>query len=140
MTNIFHERYCDFVQRLFAKRVAGSDGIMHGAIGAAGEAGEIVAAVLLNEAHAVKALDDAKKHWVYDKPLNKMKLIEEMGDQCFYLVALCNLLGVTLADVIEHNMDKLNRRYPQGYTDQAAIDRADTKPVTIDEASHGDGW
>lgn len=106
-----NENYSDFVRRLFAKKHTGSEGLVHAAMGICGEAGEIG--------------DHIKKNWVYGKELDREKVIEEIGDEMFYIVALCNLLGVTLAHCIEQNYVKLNKRYPDGYSDQAAIARAD---------------
>ena len=103
--------YAMFVGRLFAKRNAGADGFMHAAVGIAGEAGEI--------------LDAVKKRWVYDKPLDFENMIEELGDLEFYMQALRMLLGVSREEIIRHNYEKLNKRYPSGYTDAAAIARAD---------------
>jgi len=103
--------YANFVRRLFAKRNEGADGLLHASIGIAGEAGEIVDAV--------------KKHWVYGKTLDRENVIEEVGDLMFYVQALCNLLGVTITECCGSNIDKLNQRYPEGYTDSAAIARAD---------------
>lgn len=108
------EAYWLFVERLFAKKHTGPDGLMHAAVGMSGEAGEV--------------LDAVKKHWVYGKELDRENLIEELGDSLFYITAMCNLIGVRLADCIAANMDKLNLRYPQGYTDAAAIARADKQP------------
>lgn len=103
--------YRDFVDRLFVKRRAGADGFMHAAAGAAGEGGEI--------------LDIAKKHWVYGKPLDRAHMLEEIGDCLHYLNQLCILLGIRIEDAMAHNVAKLNKRYPSGYTDEAAIERAD---------------
>ena len=103
--------YAAIVRRLFAKRNAGDEGLMHAAIGISGEAGEI--------------LDAIKKHWVYGKPLDREHLIEEIGDTMFYMQALCNMLGTTVAECVVANVEKLNKRYPEGYTDAAAIARAD---------------
>lgn len=103
--------YPAFVRGLFAKRHEGADGLLHASLGIAGEGGEIVDAV--------------KKHWVYGKQLDRENLIEEIGDLLFYTQALCNLLGVTMAECQVANVEKLWRRYPQGYTDAAAIARAD---------------
>lgn len=105
------EPYSSFVARLFSKRHEGMDGFLHAALGMSGEAGEIVDAV--------------KKTWVYGKTLDRENLIEELGDIVFYVVAMCNALGITLSDAIDGNRTKLNKRYPQGYSDAAAIARAD---------------
>jgi hypothetical protein len=70
-------------------------------------------------------LDQGKKMWVYNKNPDLQLLStfhQEVG----------NLLDefATLIDVTDHtlevtNMEKLKKRYPQGYTDQAAQARAD---------------
>lgn len=103
--------YAAFVARLFVKRNEGGDGIMHAAVGIAGEGGEV--------------LDAAKKLWVYSKPLDLGNVIEELGDIEFYMQAMRSLLGISRNEVLAANMAKLNKRYPQGYTDAAAQARAD---------------
>jgi len=106
-----HE-YTEFVRELFAKKNEAADGFMHAAAGNSGEAGEI--------------MDMIKKHWVYGKPIDREKLIEEMGDQLWYFFALMQLVETDLWAVIDANVKKLRKRYPQGYTDTAAIARRDT--------------
>jgi len=106
--------YRNFVARLFVKRNEGVEGLLHAALGIAGEAGEIVDAV--------------KKHWVYGKALDRENLIEEIGDLLFYTQALARLVDVDIDGAIAANVAKLNKRYPAGYTDAAAIARADKAP------------
>lgn len=91
----------------------------HAATGISGEAGEF--------------LDCSKKQWVYGKPLDMANAIEELGDIEFYLAHARMTLGVTRAQVLQANADKLETRYPTGYSDAAAIARADKeKEVTGD--------
>lgn len=85
--------------------------LLHGAVGASGEAGEL--------------LDCIKKSWVYEKPLDMDNIMEEVGDTLFYLQIVCNALGVTLMDMMQMNMNKLKKRYPTGYSNEAALARAD---------------
>lgn len=103
--------YEDFVDRLFQKRRSGEDGLLHAAIGIAGEAGEI--------------LDCVKKSWVYGKEIDRAHLIEELGDLIHYYQMLCLVLNIDADVPVENNIAKLKRRYPNGYSDQAAIARAD---------------
>jgi NTP pyrophosphatase (non-canonical NTP hydrolase) len=105
------QRYAAFVERLVVNKSQGLDGLMHAAVGVAGEAGEI--------------LDAVKKVWVYNKPLDRENLVEELGDIEFYLQQLRNLLGVTREETIHANVAKLNKRYPNGYTDFHAAARLD---------------
>lgn len=105
------ESYQEFVERLFVKRHEGIEGCMHAAIGISGEAGEL--------------LDMVKKSWVYGKPIDRENAIEELGDIEFYMQVMRTRLCVSREAVIEANRDKLELRYPSGYTDEAALRRAD---------------
>lgn len=104
-------RYDQMVLQLFKADTAPGM-LSHAALGIAGEAGELVDAI--------------KKHTIYGKPLDRENVIEELGDLRFYIQAVQNVLGISESDVLQHNANKLSKRY-RGlrYTDQAAIDRAD---------------
>lgn len=109
----YQQPYRRFVDQLFVNKREGTDGLLHMSAGFSGEAGEV--------------LDEVKKHWVYGKPLNREKVIGEMGDAFYYFTGLMLLLGITLQEVIDPNVTKLKKRYPNGYSDQAAIARADAQ-------------
>lgn len=111
MMTLFGLQYAEFVNRLTVKRKGGIDGLLHATIGMSGESGE--------------ALDLVKKTWVYAKPLDVDKLKNELGDTLFYLQFACNELGITLRDLAGINTAKLEARYPNGYSDAAAIARKD---------------
>lgn len=70
-------------------------------------------------------VDAIKKTWIYGKPLDRENVLEESGDLLFYLQALLTECGFTLDDAMTANVAKLRKRYPAGYTDAAAIARAD---------------
>ena len=99
------------------------DDLLHMTLGIAGESGELVDAV--------------KKYWAYGKPLNVNNVIEELGDLLFYIQGMLStvtrqgaLAPETLEDLMITNMDKLSKRYPTGYSDEAAIARADKEEPT----------
>ena len=88
--------------------------VLHMAIGISGEAGE--------------TLDAVKKAVIYRKPLDRVNVVEELGDIEFYMEGLRQGLGSTREEVLEANMAKLNKRYPSGsYTNMDAVIRADKK-------------
>ena len=91
------------------------DNLAHASLGIAGEAGEIVDAV--------------KKLWAYDKPLDVDNVVEEAGDLLFYLLALLDMVGVSLEEVVAGNTAKLAKRYPNGYSNEAAQARADKQQI-----------
>lgn len=85
---------------------------LHMAVGVSGEAGEL--------------LDAVKKYVVYDKPLDRMNVVEELGDLEFYMEGLRAEFGITREETIQANIAKLSKRYHSGgYTDSQAQARAD---------------
>ncbi|UCV26717.1 nucleoside triphosphate pyrophosphohydrolase family protein [Ferribacterium limneticum] len=72
--------------------------LLHGALGVAGEGGEVV--------------DIIKKAWAYGKPLDHAHLIEEIGDAMWYYNLIIRSLGVTWGEVFSANVAKLSARYP----------------------------
>jgi NTP pyrophosphatase (non-canonical NTP hydrolase) len=89
--------------------------IAHMIFGIAGEVGELV--------------DAFKKYLIYDQPLDMSNVEEECGDLEFYLAGLRMCLfdmgGSTRPDILAANVAKLSARYPEGYTNKDAADRAD---------------
>jgi NTP pyrophosphatase (non-canonical NTP hydrolase) len=112
------KRFQQHVNTLFVKPDDTIGRTVHAAVGISGEAGEV--------------LDMIKKSWIYGKDLDRTKLVLEMGDILFYYFALMAQHGITLDEIAEANYAKLAARYPQGYTDAAAIARADLK-VELDK-------
>ena len=99
------------VAALFVKPADRVGRLVHAAVGCGTEAGEL--------------LDAVKKSWIYGAALDEENVLEECGDQLFYVTAMLLECGFTLDDAMEHNKRKLRERYPEGYTDAAARERAD---------------
>ena len=89
--------------------------MLHMAMGVSGEAGEL--------------LDAVKKAVIYRKPLDAENIREEAGDILFYLTGLLNAISANASEVIAANMAKLSKRYPDGYSNVAAAERADKHDV-----------
>ena len=86
--------------------------LWHHATGCATEAGEL--------------LDAAKKVAIYNKPVDRENVIEELGDLEFYMQGIRANLGITREECLAHNIAKLTKRYPKGTFDNAdAVARAD---------------
>lgn len=86
--------------------------LLHMAIGIAGEAGELLDAVL--------------SHILNAEPLDLENVIEELGDLEFYSEGLRQNQNITREETISHNISKLSVRYGSGtYSDAQAQDRAD---------------
>lgn len=85
--------------------------LLHGALLLTGEAGEFADAV--------------KKHMIYRQKADVVNMIEELGDIMYGVTAMADLLGVNLDYVMANNKAKLEQRYPEGYSDEAAKTRFD---------------
>ncbi len=86
--------------------------VIWNAIGLAGEAGEVCELV--------------KKGIFHQHGIDHDKLKKELGDCCWYLAALCTKLGFDLGEVMQENIDKLQQRYPDGYSSADSKARVDT--------------
>jgi NTP pyrophosphatase (non-canonical NTP hydrolase) len=49
----------------------------------------------------------------------------ELGDVQWYIALASTAIGTTIADVMEQNIAKLRRRYPDGFSAQASQERAE---------------
>ena len=87
--------------------------LLHAALGIASEAGEIA--------------DPIKKHVFYNQDLDTENIKEELGDILFYIAWLADISGIRMSDVLNYNNEKLQKRYPDGFTEKAAFERADKK-------------
>ena len=57
--------------------------------------------------------------------LDRDRLIGELGDVAWYLAETAAALDVDLETVLERNIEKLKRRYPEGFDAGKSIDRAE---------------
>lgn len=106
--------YEQFVCNLVKDMGSVDNDMTHMILGIAGEAGEIVDAI--------------KKRVIYDKPLNLTNVVEELGDLEFYMAGLRQVLGIRRSETLDANIAKLQVRYKDGYSDAAAVARADKQP------------
>ena len=88
------------------------DVLINGVMGLCGESGE--------------AIDLVKKHLHQGHPLDREKLIKELGDIAWYLAETAYALDVALDDVLEQNIAKLRARYPEGFDTDRSIHRKDS--------------
>lgn len=89
--------------------VGGNGLLLNGVMGLNGEAGECI--------------DIVKKHIFQGHELDLEHLIEELGDASWYLAICCEAAGVTFGEVLQRNIDKLKKRYPEGFDKARSINR-----------------
>lgn len=97
--------------------------LLHGAIGIATEAGEL--------------LDAFKKKLFYGKELDVVNVKEEVGDLMWYVAIFLRELEIDFEDVLQVNIDKLRARYPEKFSESHALNRNLEKEREILEKKNG---
>ena len=87
------------------------DVLINGVMGLCGESGE--------------AIDIAKKWLAQGHDLDRAKLAKELGDIAWYLAETATALDLQLEDVFAANIEKLKKRYPEGFDSERSIHRTE---------------
>ena len=85
------------------------DVLINGVMGLCGESGE--------------AIDIVKKWLAQGHELDKEKLAKELGDIAWYLAETAYALDIPLEDILNANIEKLKKRYPEGFDSERSIHR-----------------
>lgn len=87
------------------------DVLINSVMGLCGEAGE--------------AIDIVKKWMAQGHELDKAHLAKELGDIAWYLAEAATAIDMSLEDIFQKNLDKLKKRYPDGFEIQKSLARAE---------------
>lgn len=87
------------------------DQLSEGLMGLAGEGGE--------------AIDILKKHKFQGHELDRGEIALELGDIAWYLAEAANAIGYSLSEIFRMNIEKLRKRYPDGFSTEDSIKRVD---------------
>lgn len=102
-------------QQLAARTLGGNrtheQQLSNAALGLTGEAGEVAELI--------------KKHLYHATPLDTDALAKELGDCLWYIAAFATVQGLSLADIAQRNIDKLRRRYPEGFDPERSRNRTE---------------
>lgn len=106
-------QYRDSVLRTCNPELSQKDKLTNSAMGLVGEAGEVC--------------DLIKKYLFHDQPLDREALIKELGDVRWYFELLCHQLNISIEDVERLNVEKLKKRYPNGFKSTDSIAKKDER-------------
>jgi NTP pyrophosphatase (non-canonical NTP hydrolase) len=85
--------------------------LVDAAAGLAEEAGEVLGLI--------------RKHAYMGHALDREEISKELGDALWCLAAVATSLGEALDEIAAKNLEKLQRRYPGGYSHEASRARVD---------------
>ena len=94
--------YQNLAMRTLNPDLSKKDVLINGVMGLCGESGE--------------AIDIVKKHLAQGHELDREHLIRELGDIAWYLAETATALDVSLDEVLQRNIIKLKKRYPEGFS------------------------
>lgn len=80
-------------------------------LGLCGEAGEVV--------------DYVKKYLYHGREYDPVYLMLELGDVLYYIVAICNVLGIDFSEIMLNNNAKLLERYKGGFSVEKSMRRVE---------------
>ena len=85
--------------------------LVNGVMGLNGEAGECI---------------DIVKKWMFQgHEIEREKFIDELGDVAWYLAIAAYAVECPLEDVLIRNIEKLKKRYPDGFEAAKSINRCE---------------
>ena len=85
------------------------DVLINSVMGLCGESGE--------------AIDIVKKWLAQGHELDKEHLAKELGDIAWYLAEAATALDLSLEEILKANIEKLERRYPEGFDTRKSVER-----------------
>ena len=85
------------------------DVLINSVMGLCGESGE--------------AIDIVKKWMAQGHELDRERLAKELGDIAWYLAEAATALDLSLEEILQANIEKLKKRYPEGFDETRSIDR-----------------
>lgn len=83
--------------------------LLNGALGLAGESGEVC--------------DLVKKNWMQGHNLDIEHLAKELGDILWYVAETATAIGYDLETIMKLNIEKLRKRYPEGFSVERSVNR-----------------
>ncbi len=92
-------------------KLSRKDVLINGVMGLCGESGE--------------AIDIVKKWLAQGHALDREKLAKELGDIAWYLAETAWALDIPLEDILQGNIDKLKKRYPEGFDTERSLQRTE---------------
>lgn len=104
------EDYQEAVKRTVNNNLNTKEKVLNCCLGLSGETGEIT--------------DHFKKSMFQEHNLDILKVEEEIGDLMWYIANLCNVLNLNLENVLQENIDKLKKRYPDGFDKEKSTNRS----------------
>lgn len=95
--------------RTSSKKLTLNEHLLNGALGLTGESGEVA--------------DIVKKCFMQGHEMDVEHIAKELGDICWYIAETATAIGYDLETIMQMNVDKLMKRYPEGFSSERSQHR-----------------
>lgn len=103
--------YQDLAARTLGRDRTHEQQLANAALGLTGEAGETAELI--------------KKHLFHATPLDRDAMVKELGDCLWYIAAFATVLDIPMSEIADKNIEKLKRRYPEGFDPERSRNRTE---------------
>ena len=79
--------------------------------------------VLGMQTEVAELSDVFKKHLAYNKPIDWVNVEEEVADAMWYIANFCRINNINFEKILQNNIDKLRKRFPDKFSEEQAINR-----------------
>ena len=104
-------KYQELAMRTNRPEATQEEDLINGCLGLSGETGEVC--------------DIVKKCMFQGHELEKERIADELGDVLWYIALTAKGIGYSLNHIMEYNINKLKKRYPDGFEAERSINRAE---------------
>ena len=101
--------YQELAMRTLNPKLDNKDVLINAVMGLCGESGE--------------AIDIVKKYLAQGHDFDKEKFKKELGDIAWYLAEAAYAIDVPLEEILLGNIEKLKKRFPEGFSEEKSINR-----------------
>ena len=102
-------QYQTAAMRTSSKDLTKHKHLINGALGLAGESGEVA---------------DIVKKWMFQgHTISREHIAKELGDVLWYVAETATAIGYDLETIMQMNIDKLMKRYPDGFSAEKSLNR-----------------
>ena len=125
--NIINKHKEETFKRTFNTKGSESLDLLHCALGLSGEAGEVVDQIKKKIFYGIETGQDIVLDEIEITPSEIDKIKNEIGDTLYYLQGIASLLGLSLDECMEANINKLYKRFPDKFSREQAEAKGELK-------------
>ena len=103
--------YQGLAMRTSNQELSKEEHLLNGVLGLVGESGEIA--------------DLIKKQLYQGHPQDIEHIAKELGDCMWYVAETATAIGVDMETIMKMNIEKLKKRYPEGFSAERSINRVE---------------